>query len=170
MKAIIIFSLISFINACTIVQSYSEIKPGDTLLIKKTLAIPANSARIIIQNGHIVTASQIQTYHPRCWFISRTIKSTPQVILTGQFLISHIRQTFEIVHRNSSGHILASLVTSDATAIEYFTEMSIHSDSQPNINRLICSHWEDPYDPEHLTLAEINNALGQYAVIRSHNF
>ncbi len=167
MKYSIIIFLSLIIQSCTTVESYSEIVTGNTLIVKKSLVIPADQARVTIQYGKVASVTEIELYHPRCWFISRVIKNEAQVINAGEFRIAKVRETYESVQR-TTGFPFAGLSfssSSSPTADEYFTEMDIVSNTQSNINRLICSHWEDPYDAKYLTLKQINIALGELAEI-----
>lgn len=167
MKYSIIIFLSLIFQSCTTVESYSEIVSGNILVIKKSLVIPAGEARVTIQYGKVASIAGIELYHPRCWFISRVIKNEAQIINVGEFRIAKVRETYNSVQRTTgfpfAGLSLAS--SSSPTADEYFTEMDIVSNTQSNISRLICSHWEDPYDAKHLTLKQINVALGELAEI-----
>lgn len=152
--------------ACNYPQSYSEIKPGTKLVIHQTLTINAGSARVMLQHGKIISLRQLEAYQPRCWFIAQQVKSSSQKIIPGVFSIKRVRQHDEIVQVPVSGYPLASMLSSASlTAVDYATEFDLESTQQSGINRLICSHWEDPDDANHLTAKQINAALGDYASI-----
>jgi len=53
----------------------------------------------------------------------------------------------------------------DMLSLLEFRRVLFRSNTQSNITRFICSHWEDPYDAKHLTLNQINIALGGLAKI-----
>lgn len=167
MKYPIIIFLSLIIQSCTTVESYSDIVAGNILVVTKSLVIPAGKARVTIQYGKVASVTAVEVYHPRCWFVSRVIKNEAQIINAGEFRITKVREVYESVQRTTGFPFAGlSLVSSSSpTADEYFTEMDIVSDTQPNITRLICSHWEDPNDAKHLTLKQINTALGSLAKI-----
>lgn len=167
MKYSIIIFLSLIIQSCTTVDSYSDIVTGNILIVKKSLVIPAGKARVTIQYGKIASVSEVELYHPRCWFISRVIKNEAQIIDAGEFRIAKVRETYESVQRTTGFPFAGLSFTSSLspTADEYFTEMDIVSNTQSNITRFICSHWEDPNDAKHLTLNQINIALGGLAKI-----
>lgn len=167
MKYTIVIFLSLLIQSCVVVESYSDIKSGDVLVVKESLVIPAGKASITIQYGKVTPVTVIEVYHPRCWFVSSLIKQGSQIIQPGKFRILKVRETFESVRRSVSFPFatLSLSMFSGATAVEYFTEMDLASNRQQDINRLICSHWEDPYDAEHLTVKQINAALGELAKI-----
>jgi len=166
MKNILMLFILSSLVGCNYPQSYSEIKPGARLIIHQTLTIHAGSASIMLQHGKVITASQLDPYHPRCWFISQLLKATSQKITPGVFNIIRVRQYDEVVQRPASGYLLASMFsTLGLTAVDYMTEFELQSAQQTGITRLICSHWEDPDDAEHLTAKQIQSALGAYTSI-----
>ena len=166
MKYFIIIFLSLIIQSCTTVESYSDIVAGDILFVKKSLVIPAGNARVTLQYGKVASVTEVELYHPRCWFISRVIKNEVQIINAGEFRIVKVRETYESVQRTTGFPFAGiSFASSSPTADEYFTEMDITSETQSNISRLICSHWEDPSDAKHLTLKQINTALGGMANI-----
>ena len=171
MKATSVIFLIIFISSCAVRDSYSDIKPGDILLVKIPLVIPADKASIMIQYGKVSSQSKIEVYHPRCWFVSRVIKAETQTIQPGEFRVVKVREISSVV-QHTVGSPFASLsffIFSGETAVEYFTEIDIVSDTQADFNRLICSHWEDPDDAEYLSLYQINAALkGVAKIVTQH--
>ena len=168
MKMLIIIAVCITLQACSSVQSYSDVTTENTLELKKRLVIPADNARVSIQYGKVVSQSQIDNYYPHCWFVSWKREKRAQVIEADTFKITAVRETYESVKLKTGGYRFSSLAIADAglTAIDYFTEIDIYSAKQPNIKRLICSHWEDPADAAHLNLKQIQNALGSIAIIR----
>lgn len=166
MKIILMLFILSSLLACNVPPSYSEIKPGARLIIHQTLTINAGSARVMLQHGKIINLRQLETYQPRCWFVAQQVKSSSQKITPGVFSIKRVKQHDEIVQVPVSGYPLASMLSSASfTAVDYATEFDLESAQHPGISRLICSHWEDPDDAEHLTVKQINAALGDYASI-----
>ncbi|MFV2058257.1 MAG: hypothetical protein ACC707_17465, partial [Thiohalomonadales bacterium] len=43
----------------------------------------------------------------------------------------------------------------------YSTELYLHSEKQPDVRVLTCSHWENPLDASHLSVNQIQNAVGK---------
>lgn len=168
MKVAVVFFILISMQSCVILPSYSDIKTGHVLLVNKELSIPANKASVTIQYGKVMPVTQLELYYPRCWFISRHIKKHVQTIYPGEFKVTKVRETLDMVNRRYIGFPFASLsmaMESGASSVEYATEMDISSELQPDINRLICSHLEDPTDAEHLTSKQINDTLSGLAEI-----
>ena len=153
-------------------SSYFRIPTGSQLIVKQALTIRANTASVYLQDGKAVTHSQIDQYNAHCWFLSWKVVEQNQVIKPGQFIVTGVRELEEFVYRQGeiylAGNSRSGLrgMTNGATAIEYKTELTIHSDEQPDIRKLICNHWEDPADARHLTLAEIRTTLGALVDIK----
>ena len=169
MKFTSVIILVLFLCSCVVLQSYSGIKPGDVLWLKKTLVIPADKASVMYQYGEISTASEIEVYDPRCWFVSRVIKTKIQTINPDRFRILKIRDISSTV-QHATDFPFASLsfpLFLDNLAVEYFTEMDISSETQPEFHRLICSYWGDSSDEEYLSIKQINAALKGIAIIIS---
>ena len=58
------------------------------------------------------------------------------------------------------------LAMGGATATEYTTELSIHSDNHPDIRQLVCSYWGDPRSGVHITVPQMQAVLGDIVQIR----
>lgn len=159
MKILIIVAFIS-LQSCSIKDYYGELTPGDLVIVNQKLVIKENDARVSIQNGRVQAYSRLNHYYPHCWFISIKREATPQIIQPATFKIVKIRQVYEYVMNSKGGYMLSAFLSSDGlTAVSYTTEINLYSEKQKNITRLLCSHWEDPADAEHLTLAQIKQTL-----------
>lgn len=150
---------------------YYHIPAGSRLVLKQMLTIPPHSARIYIQYGKVITPRKRDQYYAHCWFLSRKVLDEAQFIAPDTFIITGTKKFEDYVQPQTEIRLasLADLASrrsdNGPTAIEYSTVLSIYSDSQPDIFQFICNHWEDPYDAEHLTVAEIEKTLGEIATI-----
>lgn len=177
MRKLILLFLIMALTSCTagpysVSSPYYRIPAGSRLVLKQTLTIPPNSARIYIQYGKVITPKERDQYYAHCWFLSRKVLDTAQIITPDTFIVTKT-QKYEDDVQIQGAYLLASLhgatmKTSDGgpTAVEYSTTLTIHSDTQPDINQFVCSYWEDPLDAKHLTVAEIRKTLGDIADIQ----
>ena len=184
MHKLLLFSLVLLLTACAtepypVSSPYYQIPPGSQVILKQALTIPPNQARSYIQYGKVIRAKDKEKYYPHCWFLSWKALDTAQTIKPDSFTVLKT-QKFEEVIQIHSPFMLASLHGSigtgfgigmnqddgGPTAVEYSTQLTIHSDAQPDIRQFVCSYWEDPVDGEHLTVAEIQKALGDIAQIQ----
>jgi len=175
-KLILLFGIL-LLTACAtgpypVTSPYYQVPTGSRVELKQTLTIPPNRARTYMQYGRVVTAKQKDQYYPHCWFLSWKVFNRAQVIKPDIFIVTKA-QKFEEVIQIPGPYLLASLHGSiglrqdgGPTAVEYSTRLSIHSDAQPDIQQFVCSYWEDPVDGKHLTVAEMQKALGDIAEIQ----
>ncbi len=171
--AMVILSLAACATGPVPVSSpYFRIPDGSKLVLKQELTIPPNAGRVYIQYGKVVTPKEKDDWHAHCWFLSWDVLERTQVIKPDTFIITHSQQLEDVAMRETSWQFAASQIGIGMTegggpmALVYSTEMRIHSDRQPAIRRFVCSHWEDPLDAKHLTVAQMQKALGKIADIQ----
>jgi hypothetical protein len=153
---------------------YFTIPAGSMLVLNQELTIPPNAARIYIQYGKVVSSKQKDDYYAHCWFESWRVLDSAQTIRPDTFTITRSIQTDDVVQRGMTRRyaMLDTAYNSNSPegggpmALVYSTEMLIHSDKQPDIRRFVCSHWENPDDARHLTVGEMQKALGNIATIK----
>ncbi len=166
------------ITACT-GGGYSESSPyfnipaGTKIIVKQKLKILPNTGRVYLQYGKVVSPSDRDQYEYNCWFLSWKIKETVQTIEPGTFTVTNTRHTdFLVKSLYDRRLMLASsnekfnLVSGAATATEYTTELSIFSEKQPDIRRLVCSYWGDPGYGKQITVPEMRAVLGDIVKIK----
>jgi len=148
---------------------YFTIPKGSELVLKQELSIPAEKGRVYIQDGQQLMGRKIEKYNPHCWFVSWVISKDKTVIKPDRFIVLRSKKYDNLVNDKhtvmfaSNSAFSTNRSFASITAIEHFTELSIHSDRQNNIRQFVCNHWGDPLDARPLTVAEINNTLGKIA-------
>lgn len=175
MRKIIPLLVLLIIPACQsgpypVSSPFYMIPVGSQFRIKQDLIIPPNSATVYLQNGNPVARNKLDQYYPHCWIESWQRLEKPQTIKPDTFLISAVKIREDVVMSRSKV-LLASTTLSGSlgvsgggfTAVEFITELTLKSDTQPDFRKLYCNHWEDPADGRHLTVPEINKTLGEYA-------
>ena len=169
---ILAFSLM-FLLSCTSTSTRNLIPayaPTAKLVLNQDLTIPANTTGIFIQGGTVVTASGRDQYHPNCRLIVRDLKSTPQVVKTDQFDITHIKFNEDYVSTASPRYATAGgliqLASGGPSPQDYATLFYLTSSKQPNVTKLVCAHWEDPTLANHLTPEQIRTTLGDIMTLK----
>ena len=132
---------------------------GSLLILNKDVTIPANHARVIIQNGRILSRRDVDQYYPFCEFEILTLSESDQVIHPDQFKIHKLDKRMDT---SSQPVMYASLADSqfDRPLIAYNTVMYLSSDKQPDVYRMSCMYWTDDSMATHLTQNQINATLG----------
>jgi len=127
--------------------------------------------RIYIQNGDVRPKRDINELEPYCQFYvdRRGVEMRePLVIAEDRFIIESVFRK-----RDSTGLVRAHYASFDggmdvgdsASQQTMSTYMEIFSDRQPQVTRLICSRWADPYLDNHVRLNEIHENLGDLATL-----
>ncbi|MDH5446883.1 MAG: hypothetical protein OEY52_15145 [Gammaproteobacteria bacterium] len=175
MKLSITVILLLFLASCSsgsypITSPHYNIPSGSKLVIKEDLVLLPNSGRVYIQYGRVVSTKEVDQYFPHCWLVSWKIYNHPIKIKMGSFNIVG-SQKYEISLQNmeysieyaSASNFLLAGSPGGTTISEYTTTLKIDSSEQQNIREFSCSHWADPIDDDHLTVAQINRTLGKLA-------
>ena len=162
-------------------QSYAENSPyfripvGSTVEVRQALTIPANTARVYIQYGKTTQYQKLDQYEANCWVLSWKLVPENQTIKPGNFIVTRLRELEDLVRYKNDMQFVRiknspyQNMNGGVTAVEYKTELTIHSSEQPDIRKLVCNHWEDPSDARHLSLAEIRTTLGDLITIKLKN-
>lgn len=188
MRILLVICITCIVTACAsgpypVTSSYFNIPAGSQIELKQPLTIAPNRARVYLQYGKVVSEREKDRYQPHCWFLSWKVLETPQPINVGTFTVLRSQKDEEIVRKDSNiklasnsprvgvgvgvtvGGSMDPLGGSAPLAVVYTTQIHIHSDRQPDIRMLECSHWDDPSSGEHLTVEQMQNALGDIATI-----
>jgi len=151
---------------------YFDAPAGSTLELLQSVAIPANSWHVDFQGGQALEANNVALYRPFCKLHIESVASGPQTVspqliqITG---MSHSQRipaaAFASVNRGTQ---VASLqfTLGGGRDMDYITEIKLSGKSTPAVNRLICHNVDDALTGTYLTLAQINDVLGQYARIQ----
>lgn len=185
-----ITGILLLISSCAtgpypVTSPYFQIPIGSYIELNQALTVTPNRGRVYLQYGKVVTEKEKDNYQPHCWFLSWKVLETPQTINPDVFTVMRSQKDEEIV-RNLSNIKLASNTIETSPGIEttigkgrntnriddsaplaviYTTQIHIHSEKQADIRLLECSHWDDPNSGDHLTVDQMQQALGKIATI-----
>jgi hypothetical protein len=189
-RFLVLVAIISTAAACAsgpypVSSPYYQVPAGTGIELKQTLTITPNSGRVYVQYGKVVTPKERERYHANCWFLSWKVLETPQTIHPDTFIVKGSRKSQDIVQNQSaiklasldlqtaagtgfetvSGKGIGFLANASPMAAVFTTTLDIRSDRQPDIRQLACSHWDDVSSGEHLTVEQMQQALGDIARI-----
>lgn len=178
MKMVKIFTIYSFVlllSACNPVPDMRRDSPyftgfvGSTISLNRPLEIAPEKASVYMQWGKVMNFNALERYQPYCKFEIKTIKRQAQTVNADQFNIVRAIRDREMV--GAIPQTVASLynILSDdsPTAAIYSTELFLYSERQPDVLRITCSHWEDPADATHLTVNQIQAAMGSILTLQT---
>ena len=164
--------LAAFLHACHLPLDLDEdpvryLSSGVAIELNQTITIPADSASIYIQGGKILPYPAIDQYYPHCKFESRLRLEESQQIDADRFTVERVRLDGDYAWLGifSDDQEGISLASDGPSPQNYAILIYLYSAQQPQILRLVCSHWEDPVDAEFLTIRQIKTTLGNIITI-----
>ena len=155
--------------------AYYQIREGSTLVLNQELQIPADAARVSIQNGEVRPYGLVNEFSPYCEFEVVQVKPTAQSVTPDEFVIHRV------VHRTFSVSLSPGTTASLGLTIGlsggdgprqtfYATVLYLHSDRQPDVLKLTCESDRRVFPgiayARHLTVSEIQEALGAILTLR----
>lgn len=169
--------LLTSLTACRVPATAPDAVPGyapragTVLVLHQPLNIPPGKLAVYMQGGQVVNENSVDQYKPNCRLALAELSDTIRTVKPDRFLILGTR--FETETRWQQPVRLArrgALRAGDGgpSPEPYVTHFRLHSEQQPAVRKLECSHWVDPVtDAEHLSARQIRNALGTIMTIES---
>jgi hypothetical protein len=135
---------------------------GSTIRLHMPLVIASDKVSVYMQWGKLMDFKFLDLYQPSCKFEIRTMQQRSRIVEPDQFKIVRVIRDAEFVEYNRQylASLLMTFFDNSPTAVVYSTELYLHSEKQPDVLRLTCSYWEDPMDASHLTVNQIQEAMG----------
>lgn len=187
MKKIILLIFIISTTSCSILQiknpqNVKELLPiGSILHLTKKIIIPKDRFFIYIANGNVIPLKKYNTvniYEPHCMLYLNKEASFQRKVLVDDFKVTKIIElersfskldvmNMAKIDQEKSSFVKTGFPGDDGgpSIVMYATILSLHSDKQPDVEQLVCGHWNDPFQIEPLTLEEMKSALGDLILI-----
>ncbi len=157
--------------ACAPVSGWERADaPADLgrLQLNESLTIPAHRGWLYVQGGKIyqdsgyISLQGLDQYYPNCRLELRSANADPVVIAPQTFRIVAVRHDRDFVQRFPVKVASLNLRAAAASGpVIMATSFYLESAQQPQVWRLRCAHWEDPWDAQYLTTAQIHKAVGK---------
>lgn len=160
--------------------------PGSRFIVNKEIRVDANKASAWFQGGRLMSYSKLDQYYPNCKFELKAVSITGTVIKPDVFIVTRTRQEEQLFHDSEPVRLADASIgigigggtrsgigvgiglgfnVHGSSPVPYATIFYLRSETQPDVFRITCSHWEEYTDARHLTFAEIRQALGDYITI-----
>jgi len=189
MKKIIILLSFFLTSACSMPISIpsdsikNRLPVGSILRLTQTITIPADRSYMYIANGELKQLKNYNTvdiYHPYCTIHFHKESTQKRQIKPDSFEVIKIeeweRDFGRILNKYQryvkGGGARFIKTSSDAggpSIVMHATIISLRSKNQPEVNELVCGHWNDAWELNPLTLQEMKSALGGLIVISATN-
>jgi hypothetical protein len=151
---------------------YYAYSAGWVAQLNHPLIIPAGSATVRLQYGHIVPRNGVQEQDPYCVMELNTVSETPQTLQPGRFQVWRVTRSISPYAAAMSPLMKARYVdddTGDLSLLYYQTEFRLRDAAQPNLRSMTCA-WNQMAPGNqplmrHLRLDEIQAALGDWMTL-----
>ncbi|HRF44805.1 MAG TPA: hypothetical protein PLD30_11305 [Candidatus Competibacteraceae bacterium] len=140
------------------VDRRDRIPTGTPIDLHQNLTIPSGQAGVFVLGTSIGGRYR---YEAVCRLEVYSIDEKPRTVVADRFTIVRFSQEWERFSQRETGLHHVSLQDYDGPALLRFTtNLYLHSDRQPDVFRLVCSHLQDSaQQPRYLTTAEIRTVL-----------
>lgn len=153
---------------------------GSILRLTQTITIPADRSYMYIANGELKKLKNYNTvdiYHPYCTIHFREESSETRLIRPDSFEVIKIKEwerdfgsilnKYKRYIEGGGNRFVKTSISDDGgpSIVMHATIISLRSKNQPEVNELVCGHWNDAWELEPLTLQEMKSALGGLIVI-----
>ncbi len=179
------------LSACEMAQVKDESSPfysvpaGSILHLNQEVTIPPDQVAVYVQEGELRNKRLLDFYRPNCKFEVYKISEQARIVRADEFHITRVvdeietamlREPVELAV-NDGDYLPDGLVAGQGTVYplqvlafagldqsevySYSTVMYLSSDSQPDVFRLSCQHWESILDDRFLSIEQMRAALGK---------
>jgi len=158
---------------------YSSVPTGSTLILNKPINIQPEQVAAFVQHGDIVQAGRFDIYRPNCKFELFKISTQSRTVQPGKFAITQVVDEMETVQRSKpvflamNSHSQSEPVSwgmmlgaSENEMYNYATAMYLSSETQPDVYRMTCKHWESIIDDNYLSIKQMREAMGEWFTLR----
>lgn len=160
-----VVALLLLLAACQVLDAEDYVRAfhipaGTALDLHQDLTIPPDQAGGFIQGTRI---GDRYRYDAACRLEVRTVASSARVVRADRFIVERVSRAWEIFSSRVVGLRYVRFAHSFEEGphlLTFTTYLYLHSDRQPEVFRLVCSHLQDSaQNPRHLTVAEIRTVL-----------
>lgn len=169
---------------CATTFAFNEDSPntmvpaGSVLALTKSITIPAGRRSVYVLGGRVASFNDVDIYYPYCQFRLRRIVDHPRVVQPGSFRVVSTKQWDEYSQNRPlvrlaaaggrAGGIGARAVLDDGgpSIISQATILKLASQTQPQVDDMVCQHWGDQGQTPHLTIHQIRDTLAPLFELR----
>jgi len=168
--------LVLLLGGCAGLQSADPASPyyayttGWTVQLHRPLTMEPGAATVRLQYGEIVPRNSVQEHDPFCVVELDTVRDEPQTLQPGRFEVQRVTRSINpITVAAPSPFIKVGLAVDDSSNVSllyFITAFRLRDPAQPNLRGMSCA-WNQVNQPlmRHLTLAEIQSALGAWVTL-----
>ncbi len=139
-----------------------------TLQLNQTLTIPAHRGWVYVQGGQVyantdsISLQGVDQYYTNCRVELRSINSDTLTLQPQKFHIISINHDEEFVrHPSVMVAALDSRMAFSTGPMIMITSFYLDSAQEPQVWRLRCARWDDPWNARYPSIAQIRKTLGK---------
>jgi len=137
-----------------------------SVTLNQALRIAPDHASVHIQRGTARPYANAGEYLPHCIFELRTVSPVERTVQPETFTVTGIRRDRYMAGLDGLMLAQATAFGGDYNPVMSTTTISLHSDRQPDVFRLSCQQLDEPFRAHHVTVAEMQRALGEVITLR----
>lgn len=144
--------------------SYATPKPGSRVEVQETLTV-SGGARVSLQYGRLKSWKDVYKLEPYCQF--RVLRPgdemrEPLTIEPDVFIVERVYRRKDMVELEGVRYASAGVedFNNSPSQRTMATYMELSSGVQPDVHRLVCGRWADPYEYNHVSIRDIRESLG----------
>lgn len=149
---------------------YYVVPAGSHLTLNRDLAIPAHESAVFLQGGQVLPKVQVNFYQSHCKFEVRRVLDAAQTVRVDEFVVTKVVQSMEhsvrAPMRLASSSVIGGVEDGGQSLRTFATRLDLRSDSQPEVLRLTCGHWDYPPLASHLSIRQIRKVFGDIFTLR----
>lgn len=163
MKLLVIFPLLALLAACQAGVSYrhdNALLPAvERVILNTDFKVRASRATEYVQGGKQITYAERSRYQPHCYLELRDLTTAATVITPDTFAVTRIQLNRDMAAREP---VMVAFTGggSSGNPVMSTTWLYLSSAQQPNVWRLGCQVLTDPHDAHYVSLAAMQEALG----------
>ena len=167
MKAIAFICVFFGLSACVLNATKDPDSPlysvptGSTLVLNKTITIPANLARRYFQNGKAMNEKEVNIYYPHCSILLNTLENHDRTLKPTSFEIYKVEDGEQFAQQAPIRVASLAFGGGRGSILGFVSRYFLRSNN-PDVRSLECLQWGFPMDTEYLSINEVKQSLGDY--------
>lgn len=149
----------------------SPLQTGAEITVTRELLVPADYARVYLQNGNTESYASMNQYEPFCYFLMDQPMPVVQKIHPGVFRVKKVSLIETQVRRSLPVRLVAFGLFADdggRSLIAFQSYMTLTAQHQDNVRALVCSGaFDTPPEARPIRLPELQRALGESIRVRA---
>jgi hypothetical protein len=136
---------------------------GSTAVLEQPITLPSPGVSVWIQDGRVSTGRD--RYRPACKLEMWNRADQSRTVQPDTFRVTRVgRRQMQVARDTGLRRVGFGRRDNGPTAFEMETHLYLESERQPDVYRLVCTHWSGGVGtanfPEHVTINQIRGTLG----------